>query len=240
MFLTTTARVPVLARRIALVVEDDPRLQKSMRKQLTRGGFSVLSAYHYDAAICHLALHKPHVVCIDVGLPSKSGYELCEYIRGPLGLKRVPIIMTSENGHSEDMAFAEAAGGNAFLRKPFSNLQLAHCVASLLDRTSSSVPPVHELARFAPNAIPVGNLREAVPPWVSHFSPDGHARSGRASATTIRVPLQPLVLAEATPTLAVVRPLWPRARGDGTLLADRARLPSDPAEVPWVPLGQAG
>jgi len=243
MFIPMTSGVPrvlPLAKRIALVVEDDPRLQKSMSKQLMHGGFHVLSALHYDAAICHLATHRPHVVCVDVGLPDKSGYELCEHIRGALGLKEVPIIVTSEHGHSEDMAFAEAAGGNAFLHKPFSNRQLTHCVASLLDRTASSAPPVHELARFASSAMPGGYVQDAMRVVNRHFPPDAIARNMRGSAITVRVPVQPLVLGEPIPTLAVVRPLLPRAAAGRALIVDRARLSSDPAEVPWVPLGRAG
>jgi DNA-binding response OmpR family regulator len=139
--------------RTALVVEDDPRLLQCMRRQLGRAGFRVLSAHHYDAALLHLAARTPHVISIDVGLPAQSGYELCEYIRGPLGLANVPIIITSEWGYSDDMAFAEAAGGNAFLRKPFSARQFQNCVDSLLDLDPSSAPPEHELEQLASRAL---------------------------------------------------------------------------------------
>jgi DNA-binding response OmpR family regulator len=132
-------------RRVALIVEDDPRFREVMRGALVELGFDVLSARHYDAALAHLATAKPDLVCIDVGLPDKSGYELCETIRGPLGLHRLPIIVASEYGNAPDLAYAEDAGGNAFLRKPFSKEELSHCVTSLLERTASSAGPVHEL-----------------------------------------------------------------------------------------------
>ena len=118
-------------RRSALVVEDDPRLQQAMSNELARMDFHVLSASHYDGALRQLARIEPHVVCIDVGLPNKSGYELCEHIRGPLGLATLPILMTSERGSSADKAHAEEAGGNAFLRKPFSMRHFNQCVESL-------------------------------------------------------------------------------------------------------------
>jgi DNA-binding NtrC family response regulator len=51
--------------------------------------------------------------------PSKSGYELCEHIRGSLALVELPILMTSEYASPEDLAYAEGAGANAFLDKPF-------------------------------------------------------------------------------------------------------------------------
>ncbi len=134
-----------IARRVALVVEDDPQLQRAMSKQLGRMDFDVLSASHYDAAVDHLAAREFHVVCVDVGLPSRSGYELCEHIRGSLGLLGLPVLMMSEYGSPEDMAYAEDAGGNAFLRKPFSMRQFAYCVESLLNAAHWSAPPMREL-----------------------------------------------------------------------------------------------
>jgi DNA-binding response OmpR family regulator len=132
-------------KRTALIVEDDPRLLQAMREHLARMDFHVLSARHYDAAVRHLAEREPHVVCVDVGLPDKSGYELCEHIRGPLGLAGLPILMTSEYGTSQDMAYAEDAGGNAFLRKPFSMQQLGQCIESLSNAARACERPAHQL-----------------------------------------------------------------------------------------------
>ena len=78
-------------RRVALVVEDDPRLQGDMSRELSRLGFDVRFALHCGAARQHLAAVTPDVICIDVGLPDQSGYELCEYIRGPLDLRTCPF-----------------------------------------------------------------------------------------------------------------------------------------------------
>jgi two-component system chemotaxis response regulator CheY len=139
-------------KQIALVVEDDPPVQRAMVKALTQMKIRVLVASHYRDAVRHLEAHKIDIACIDIGLPNESGYELCEYIRGPMGLTRVPIVATSEWGTSHDMAHAENARANAFLLKPFAVRELAECVRSLLDRTSSRLPaPRHALAlRFEP------------------------------------------------------------------------------------------
>jgi DNA-binding response OmpR family regulator len=131
--------------RTVLVVEADPQLRKSMSVQFERMDFHVLSASHYDGAVHHLAKGDLHVVCVDVQLPSKSGYELCEHIRGSLGLLELPILMTSEYGSPEEMAYAERAGGNAFLHKPFSMRQLAICVESLLRPTDWNLPSMRAL-----------------------------------------------------------------------------------------------
>jgi DNA-binding response OmpR family regulator len=137
-------------RSTALIVEDDPKLQNAMSAQLRQMGLEVLVANHYDAALRHLAVGEPHVICIDVGLPNKSGYELCEHIRSSLRFLGLPILMTSDHGDPGEMAYAEDAGANAFLQKPFSMRQLAHCIESLL---SVSLAAPAALSFEAPAAI---------------------------------------------------------------------------------------
>jgi two-component system chemotaxis response regulator CheY len=133
--------------RIAIVVEDDPSLQEAMSAQLARMGFTVRGALHYDVAVQHLEEVEPELICIDLELPTMSGYEICEYIRGTLCLTEVPILVTSDSGHPEHMAYAEKAGANAFLRKPFSMKDLAHYVDALIHRRKESEPYMRNLGR---------------------------------------------------------------------------------------------
>jgi len=132
-------------RPIALVVEDDPSLQREMVKHLEQASFAVLTAFDFSTAVRHLTHSRLQVACIDLGLPSESGYELCEHIRGRPELRALPILVTSERGFPEDMAYAEVAGANAFLKKPFSMNKLLTYVSALLDRAPLSRPNVRAL-----------------------------------------------------------------------------------------------
>jgi|SRR5580658_9025874 DNA-binding response OmpR family regulator len=132
-------------RGLALIVEDDPALQRAMLAQLEAERFSVLAAYDYDTAVKHLTRNVPQVVCVDLGLPSESGFEVCEYIRKQKQLLTVPILVTSERSFPEDMAHAEEAGANAFLRKPFTMKRLMKYVVALLDGPFGSRPSVRRL-----------------------------------------------------------------------------------------------
>jgi DNA-binding response OmpR family regulator len=136
---------PLDATATALVVEDDPRLQRAMSRELARMNFRVLVASHYDAAVHHLAARQPHIACIDVGLPNQSGYDLCGHIRASLGLAAPRILMTSDYGSPQDKAYAEDAGANAFLCKPFSMAQFTRCVESLSSVSHRSAARVAEL-----------------------------------------------------------------------------------------------
>jgi DNA-binding response OmpR family regulator len=131
--------------RAILVVEDDPALLAAMRRHLVTVGFEVLTATDYQAAISQLKTTLLHGVCIDLCLPNESGYELCEHIREEPALCFVPIMVTSERAFPEDMARAEEAGANAFLKKPFSMPVLAECVDMLIAGGADSRPPIRRL-----------------------------------------------------------------------------------------------
>ena len=133
------------ALRVALVVEDDPALLETMRRQLAGERFHVLTAYDYETAVHQLEKTRPDVVCIDICLPNESGYELCERIRQEPALCFVPIVVTSDRGFPEDMARAEDAGANAFLKKPFSMRLLTECVDMLMAGGGESRPPMRRL-----------------------------------------------------------------------------------------------
>jgi DNA-binding response OmpR family regulator len=123
----------VTSRRIALVVNDDPLLQRAMAKRLKKAQFQVLTALHFNEAVDHLSAIKLDIACIDLGLPSESGYELCEQIRNRPHLAWLPILATSERCFPEEMAHAEEAGASAVLKKPFPMDRLVQYVSALLD-----------------------------------------------------------------------------------------------------------
>jgi len=118
--------------RLALVVEDHPVIQRAMKRHLEAMRFRVLTAFDFRTAVGHLRAETPDIVCVDLSLPSESGYELCEHIRRAPGLAHVPIMLTSERSSAEDMARAEEVGANAFLRKPFSMARLTTGIEMLL------------------------------------------------------------------------------------------------------------
>jgi DNA-binding response OmpR family regulator len=136
---------PPATKLTALIVDGNPQLQRVMIRHLIQMGYRVLSARHYHAAILHLASDEMNIACVDVHLPCKSGYQVCEYIRGVLGVLDLPILMTSDRATPTDMAHAEDVGANAFLCKPFSMRALSDCFRSLLHAFGETKPLTHEL-----------------------------------------------------------------------------------------------
>lgn len=134
------------APRVALVVEDDPALQDAIRRHLEGMGLRVISSFDYRTAVRQLTAVTPDVVSVDLGLPAESGYELCDHVRRQPALAHVPILVTSERTFPQDMARAEEAGANAFLRKPFSMRQFEAAIQMLLaDVPAASRPWMRRL-----------------------------------------------------------------------------------------------
>jgi len=126
---------------LILIVDDDPELMLRMAAELERMGLEVVCALHYEGAVQALATARaPRLVCVDLELPTQSGYELCEHIRGTLGRARVPILVTSDSAFPEDMACAEEAGADVFIKKPFSIRDFGVSVGALLARRRATDP----------------------------------------------------------------------------------------------------
>jgi DNA-binding response OmpR family regulator len=134
-------------KRVALLVEDDPAVRRRLLFGLDRLGFEVLAASDYHVAVTLLETRTPHIACVDLTLPRESGLELCEHIRRVSRLSHVPILVLSDRASPLDMAHAEDAGANAYLKKPFSMDAFDKYVITLLDGPHASRPSMRRLRR---------------------------------------------------------------------------------------------
>lgn len=101
-----------------LVVHDEPRFTEALAKAFADMGLQVEVAVDAGSAVQSLIDRVPDLVCINLTLPRESGYDLCELIRGDGSFERVPIVVMSDRHSPEDIAYAEEAGANVFLRLP--------------------------------------------------------------------------------------------------------------------------
>ncbi len=120
------------AKKRILVVEDEPTLRQTVKSHLVRRGFEVDAVSDSHAAIEALKGKQPDLLFLDLHLPRESGYEVCEMVRNELHLKELPIVMMGETTSPEARAFAEEAGADQYLSKPFTLRQLDALVDLLL------------------------------------------------------------------------------------------------------------
>ncbi len=123
--------------RTALLVEDDLKLRKLLRKHLENSGLRVVDVGDGRSAIRQLTENPPDIVCLDLMLPELSGYEVCEFIRASAGLEHIPVLVLSARALPEDRAQAEKAGASGYLIKPFTATEFLTRVSALLGRQRS-------------------------------------------------------------------------------------------------------
>ena len=104
-----------------LVVDDDPSLLKALRIGLTARGDDVLVAHSGADAISQVALARPDLVILDLGLPDIDGLEVCRRVRE---FSNVPIVVLSAYGDERRKVEALDNGADDFVTKPFGMAEL--------------------------------------------------------------------------------------------------------------------
>lgn len=105
-----------------LVVEDDATVRDVLTTLLGFDGFEVKAASDGSEGLELAETMQPDVILLDVELPGVDGLEVCRMIR-----KRAPatkVVMVTGRATAEDELHGVAAGADAYLRKPFSPLEL--------------------------------------------------------------------------------------------------------------------
>ena len=137
-----------------LVVDDDERLRMLLRTTLEVIDIEIDEAADVATARRLVAMYRPDVVVLDVGLPGPSGLTLCAELKRDPRTRDIGIVVLTGAGESYEAA--RAAGADAYLRKPFSPLDLLALVERLLGglfegpfHVSESRPPEEQLIRYA-------------------------------------------------------------------------------------------
>lgn len=113
---------PMSTKLKVLVVEDDATVRDVLTTLLAFDGFSVAAAGDGFTGLELVESMQPDIVLLDVGLPGIDGLQVCRMVR-----KRAPgtrVVMVTGRDTAEDELDGVAAGADAYLRKPFSPLEL--------------------------------------------------------------------------------------------------------------------
>jgi DNA-binding response OmpR family regulator len=115
-----------------LVADDEPNIVISLEYLLKREGYAVLVARDGQEALDLITREKPDLVLLDVMMPKKSGFEVCQALRANEALQGIKILMLTAKGRDTDMAKGTALGADDYMTKPFSTRELVEKVATML------------------------------------------------------------------------------------------------------------
>ena len=115
-----------------LIVDDEPNIVISLEFLMTRDGFEVSVARDGEEALRKVEESTPDVMLLDVMMPKKTGYEVCQQIRANPSLSGVKIVMLTAKGRDTEVAKGLDLGADAYMTKPFSTKDLVAQVRALL------------------------------------------------------------------------------------------------------------
>jgi DNA-binding response OmpR family regulator len=123
-----------------LVVEDEPKLAKTLRWGLEEQGYAVDVAGDGQEGY-ELAVGGPYdLIVLDVMLPEMDGFELCRRLRA-VG-ERVPVLMVTARDTVDDRVAGLDRGADDYLVKPFALRELLARMRALLRRDGPARTPV--------------------------------------------------------------------------------------------------
>ncbi len=137
---------PAGARRVALVVDDDPDIGNLLTKFLRLEDFEVIVAMNKTEVIAALRRQQPpDLALLDVNLPDVDGFHILSRIRQHPVLKNVPVIMLTAAATRADVLKGLHFGADGYVTKPFSHdafMKAVHTVLGLdeADPLLSTVP----------------------------------------------------------------------------------------------------
>jgi len=115
-----------------LVVDDEPNIVLSLEFLMTQAGYEVSTAADGEAALQCIESAPPDLVLLDVNIPKRNGYEVCETIRANPTWARVRVIMITAKGRDVEREKGLALGADDYIIKPFSTHEVVDKVAEVL------------------------------------------------------------------------------------------------------------
>ena len=116
-----------------LIADDEPNILISLEFLIKREGWQVSVARDGIEALAAIQRERPDLVLLDVMMPGKTGFEVCQAVRADEALAGVKILMLTAKGRDTDVAQGLGVGADGYMTKPFSTKELAARVRQMLE-----------------------------------------------------------------------------------------------------------
>lgn len=149
-----------------LVIDDEPQIRRLLRVSLSAHEYQVLEAASGQEGLNQIAMHRPDLVILDLGLPDQDGLEIIQQLRE---WSKTPVVILSAREHESEKIAALDAGADDYVTKPFSMGELlARIRAALRHATGLPDEPVITLGNlmvnFAERTVTVNQIEIKLTP----------------------------------------------------------------------------
>jgi signal transduction histidine kinase/DNA-binding response OmpR family regulator len=136
-----------------LCVDDEPDALKYLQLTFEDAGYRVFTASSHDEAVEGARAHRPDLICLDLSMPGKDGFEVVRTLRDDPAMAAVPIMIVSA---TSEESRALRCGARRYLAKPAEAGALVEAVHELLGGAAGEVLVVEDdpdARRFAADAL---------------------------------------------------------------------------------------
>jgi len=105
-----------------LIVDDEPHLRTLIQQSLEEledEGVDLFTASNGEEALEAIRREEPNLVFLDVMMPKKNGFDVCNEVKHDLGLKNIHIILLTAKGQEFDRQRGLEVGADLYMTKPF-------------------------------------------------------------------------------------------------------------------------
>jgi len=115
-----------------LIADDEPNIVVSLEFLMQQCGYKIHTVRNGNDALRVAREFRPDLMLLDIMLPLKNGFEVCQQMRESPELNRVKIVMLTAKGRDIEVAKGLALGADAYITKPFATRELLDTVKRLL------------------------------------------------------------------------------------------------------------
>lgn len=127
-------------RERILIVEDEEGVAEVLRRRLVSLGFEVHAEDTAERALRYVAEHELDLVILDLRLPDRSGFQVCQELRKRYNRWDLPVLMLTGMDQPIDQLRGFACGADAYLTKPYEPRELIKTIALLLGEAAQALP----------------------------------------------------------------------------------------------------
>jgi len=118
-----------------LVADDEPTLVATLKYNLERESYAVITAADGESALEAARASRPDLILLDLMMPGLNGLEVCRIIRREM---HIPILILTARGGETDKVAGLEIGADDYVTKPFSMRELVARVRALLRRSEQA------------------------------------------------------------------------------------------------------
>ena len=115
-----------------LIADDEPNIVISLEFLMQNSGYLVATAANGDEALRQIADFGPDLILLDIMLPQRNGFEVCQKIRENPAWNGIKVVMLTAKGRESEVTKGLALGADAYITKPFATKELLAQVQRLL------------------------------------------------------------------------------------------------------------